>query len=709
MNKRSGRAYVKTLLILLLVGVFHVFRCSSPTRLAVQNVKLVPMADTTVAINNTVILHVHNASDDVKKVWYFWSFNDGRSYLDSTLDTTLAHRFSVSDTGCDTLQVKAVDQGGITLGPVSCTILVRAYRPSISSIREMVVSIGDSLLFQANALDTGGTIVSYVWAIDGNNFSLMTPTGLLPWPWGFYQAGTHIVYVKALAEDSLFSPIDTIRIIVVANAPVVHLLISDTSIFINDTLVLKASANDAGERIAWYVWALDGINFRDSTALGSLGTIWKKADAGVHIIRVKAINGHGVESQADSMLLTVNLGMPYIKPIHDTLVSIHDTVLVKITAYDTNGTITRYFWNIHGAGWDTSSTTNAKKIYYSPADTQKVIVGAMDNDSNVTCDTFSIMYNNPPRQLFVSQPAPNDTVIFRLADSTFAKGQVLFRFNAVDPDGPRDTLRYYIYAGKTPKLLSLIYAGKDTTFTMNNADSTRFYWKIVCKDRYGDSTADSGTFVCLLQKTICFSGHSIITGDDGDGVSGGFRDSVLTALRKHKNSIKSFQPVGPLCTGLMSNRSDDSCFALSGSSAPMMYTMLTQSFPLLNADFWVFMIGVNKSYDASESQGTILILNEIHRRNPQAGIFVLNGLPYLNTYSYPYHEAVLTYNTMLADSVMSYRSQGWRIWVVDAFAQVMQIDSTFNPALTSDGIHPNQAGYNLIGKAIIDTMLAHQF
>ena len=121
------------------------------------------------------------------------------------------------------------------------------------------------------------------------------------------------------------------------------------------------------------------------------------------------------------------------------------------------------------------------------------------------------------------------------------------------------------------------------------------------------------------------------------------------------------------------------------------------------------MIGVNKTYDIGESQGTILILNEIHRRNPQAGIFVLNGLPYLNTYSYAYHEAVHTYNTMLADSVTSYRSQGWRIWVVDAFAQVMQIDSTFNPALTSDGIHPNQAGYNLIGKAIIDTMLAHPF
>ena len=93
MNKHSSRAYVKTLSILLLAGVFHAFRCSSPTRLSVQNIKLVPMADTTVAINTTVILHVHNASDDIKNVRYFWSFNDGRSYLDSTLDTTLAHHF----------------------------------------------------------------------------------------------------------------------------------------------------------------------------------------------------------------------------------------------------------------------------------------------------------------------------------------------------------------------------------------------------------------------------------------------------------------------------------------------------------------------------------------------------------------------------------------------------------------------------------------
>ena len=277
----------------------------------------------------------------------------------------------------------------------------------------------------------------------------------------------------------------------------------------------------------------------------------------------------------------------------------------------------------------------------------------------------------------------------------------------MDIDGPGDTLRYFLFVGKKPDSLSLIYAGTDTAYTLGNADTTRYYWKIVCKDRYGDSTAASGVFTCMLQKAICFSGHSIISGDGGDSVHGGFRANILTALRKQKISSKCVQPVGPLCPGHMGIRTDDSCFAISGSFASIMYPMLIQGFPQLNADLWVFMIGVNKAYDSGESQGTINLINEAHRRNPQAGIYVLNGLPYPDYYSSGYQDRVHSYNSMLVDSMAVRRSQGWRVWVVDAFSQVMQSDSTFDYTYTADGIHPNQAGYDLIGKAIIDTMLAH--
>lgn len=781
---------------------FSVFQCTSssgPT-VVVHDVQLVPMADTTVAINDPVSLHVHNASDNIKNVWFLWSFDNGVSFRDSTMDTVLVHRFPLADTGSNKLYVKAIDFRGKTSGPDSSNVIVREYRPIISSVEDMVVSIGDSVTFRANAFDTNGTIVVYCWAIDGNDFSLMTSAGLLHWSWGFYQAGAHVVSVKAMDDDSLFSPVTTIRVTVVTNAPQVHWLTADTAISINDTLVLKAAATDAGGAVARYVWAINGVDFRDSTVTGSLTTIWRKPDAGSHTVRVKAINGHGVESPADSvhvtvflnapsvtfikkdtlifindtlvlrahgtdkngnivkylwaldgvhfndttgidtlvtvwprstagkralkvkvidndaltslpdsMVLSVNIGAPNIRPIDDTLVSLKDTVLIKITAFDTNGTITTYYWNTHNAGWDETSTSNAKKIYRGAADTQQVIVGAMDNDGNITSDTFTVYYNNPPRQLTVTRPAPDDTIIFRLLDSTFVKGQVLFRFSAVDPDGPRDTLRSSLYVGKSLDSLSLAYYGIDTAYTLNNADTAQYYWKIVCKDRYGDSTTASGVFTCLLQKTICFAGHSIITGEGGDGTQGGFRAEVLAALRKPKTSVKCIQPVGPLCTGLMSDKPDDSCFAVGGSFAVMMYTMMTQSFPLLTADFWVFMIGVNKSFDSNESQYTISLLDEIHRRNPKAGMYVLNGLPYANYYSWAYQDRVHAYNSMLADSVAARRSQGWRIWIVDAFSLFVQSDSTLNPAYSVDGIHPTQAGYDLIGKAVIDTMQAHPF
>jgi len=158
----------------------------------------------------------------------------------------MVHRFSLLDTGNNMVSVKAVDQRGKTTGTVSFAIIVKAYRPSISSQEEVVASVGDSLAFRANAYDSNGTIVAYFWAIDGNDFSLVTPTGLLSWPWGFYQAGTHVVNVKALDDDSLFSPVVTTRVIVAPNAPQVHWLIPDTAISINDTLMLRAIAIDEG-------------------------------------------------------------------------------------------------------------------------------------------------------------------------------------------------------------------------------------------------------------------------------------------------------------------------------------------------------------------------------------------------------------------------------------------------------------------------------
>ena len=138
-----------------------------------------------------------------------------------------------------------------------------------------------------------------------------------------------------------------------------------------------------------------------------------------------------------------------------------------------------------------------------------------------------------------------------------------------------------------------------------------------------------------------------------------------------------------------------------------MYTMLTQGFPQLNADLWVLMIGVNKAYDITESQGTINLINEAHRRNPQAGIYVLKGLPYPDYYASGYMDRVNSYNTMLTDTLAARRAQGWRAWVVDAYSVVVKSDSTIDYTYSDDGIHPNQLGYTLIGKAIIDTMQAH--
>jgi len=89
----------------------------------------------------------------------------------------------------------------------------------------------------------------------------------------------------------------------------------------------------------------------------------------------------------------------------------------------------------------------------------------------------------------------NDDVVwadFNFLDST---GSVLFRFNAIDPDGDYDTLTYTLLFGTSTDSLDTVYIGVDSFYTVDSLQrDTRYQFKLVAEDSWGGSQSSQQTF-----------------------------------------------------------------------------------------------------------------------------------------------------------------------------------------------------------------------
>jgi lysophospholipase L1-like esterase len=108
----------------------------------------------------------------------------------------------------------------------------------------------------------------------------------------------------------------------------------------------------------------------------------------------------------------------------------------------------------------------------------------------------------------------------------------------------------------------------------------------------------------------------------------------------------------------------------------------------------------------------------MHARNPHGEIYVLNSLPFppdtmgdFNMRADSMFKANLPAFNHMLDTAVTARRQTWLgrgeggVWLVDAFDSLAKLpDSTWDSVCFSDYLHPNQTGYNRLGRAILDAM-----
>jgi hypothetical protein len=675
------------------------------------------MGDTAVFVNDTVVVHAAGTVSGSKSpiVAYVWA-RDGGAFIDTTATGSLALRFTRNDGGSHTIKVKVVDRDTMESLADSVIISVTLGAPKVRAMKDTVVFINDTAMLHAAGTDTNGRVTEYVWSLDGGAYRDTSVIGVFATVWGRAGAGTHRVKVKVIDDDTVESLPDSLTVTVTVGAPKVAAM-KDTVVFINDTAVLHATGTDTNGRVVSYLWALNGAAFTDTTATGVLKAVWGRTGAGTHRVKVVAVDDDTLLSPPDSMNVTVRLGMPFVKHTRDTSVVRGDTVVMTISASDTNGTIKKYYWDMSGKGWSDSSDSPSRPITSGIHTVLRVVAGARDDDGNIATDTFSISFSAVACSVTVSRPLWRDTLYMYSVDLPL--GKAAFSYLARRKDAVADSFTYTITCGKSVAELVTRYSGKDTVCTVPAFDTGKSYFRLIAVSSHNDSVQVLDSVFSVWQRQVCFIGHSIVTGLLGTPDSGGFRRIVIDTLRSLSPSKKQLRIVGPLISHVLQPPEDDSSLAETGRKCVDIFDSLFNH-PSLAADAWVYMMGANDQYSYFGWYYTVATIDFMHARNPQGEIFVLNALPLphdtvdaVYTIDSLFRADLATFNRML-DSAVTVRRQSWQsrqeggAWMVDVYAPMALLpDSAYNPVYFSDFIHPNQKGYTLMGNRIVQTIKAN--
>jgi nitrogen fixation-related uncharacterized protein len=681
--------------------------------------------DTVVVVNDLVLLRARGLDTNGRVVKYVWAIG-GANFSDTTLGDSIVHVWGRADTGKNiVVYVKAIDDDTLASGPDSMRVTLRLKPlPVVTPAHDTSVYINDTFSLVAQAAPGGGVspATMFMWALDNQVFSDTTATGRKSLRFSRADTGRHVVRVKAMDTDTMVSLAESTVVLVRLGTPLVKAM-SDTAVFINDSVTLHAAGSDTNGEVVRYLWSVDKGQYSDTTASGFARVAWGKQDTGHHTVRVKAVDDDTLQSRPDSFFVLVRLGMPVVRPIRDTAVSWGDTLTLAVAASDTNGTIVQYLWNAAGSGaWTDSSAHDTIRLTSSIHTRKRVVVAVRDNDGLVSADTFAVTFLAKPCYLSAQGLRPMDTV---LTNSLSTKPYSFpLSLGASRLDGIADTFTFSLWLGTSPAALAQVYQGPNTACTLSVPDTGAYYWRFLAIDTHNDTATAGSVLRIMLQRRICFVGHSIVTGFRGTSGLGGFRRMVVDTLRAVAGLGERIKCEGPVFTTALLPASDDSCIAVAGKTSPQIYDSL-ENHPSTYADIWVYMCGVNEGYQFplyywpyGLNNYAPATLDEMHNRNPQSEIYVINAIPFPKDTGGDFNEQadsmfkanLPVFNHML-DTAVTARRQTWLgrreggVWLVDAFDSLAKLpDSTRDSVYFSDYLHPNQAGYNRLGRAILDAM-----
>ena len=267
-----------------------------------------------VAINDTSIFRIRTAPHGTAITQFEWTTQDGRK--DTTFWDSIPLIYRVSDTGLVKIAQRCKDIEGLWSLPETLFVTVKSYHPLMTlDPGDRFVNIESNANFSATGFDTNGAVRSFRWIVARKD-SILKDTLINAsdsektlFSFHFPDTGKYQLWVNAVDDDGMYSAPDVAEISVwkyaVTNPPTVHAM-NDTSVRINTSITITATAEDKDGAVKNYYWAVDGSDYTGLTVSGLFSTTF--TSPGRHVVYVKARDDDGNYSAEDSTIITVTDG-----------------------------------------------------------------------------------------------------------------------------------------------------------------------------------------------------------------------------------------------------------------------------------------------------------------------------------------------------------------------------------------------------------------
>ena len=339
-------------------------------------------APNSAGVGQTVNFSGSGSSDpDGTIIRYEWDLDGNGSYETDTGPIASASQTYLTP-GARTIRLRVTDNLGAAATDAATLVISNAAPSASFTIAPNPAAIGQTVTFNASASsDPDGAIVRYEWDLDGNG-SYETDTGGTDTTTQTYATGgTRTIRLRVTDEDGA-SAVDTDTLFISNARPNASFTVTPNPAQIGATVTFNAGAsNDPDGSIDRYEWDLNGDGIYEMDAGSSATTTQSYATPGTRTVRLRVTDDDGAQA-TDAESLRINARPTPSFTITPNPAVIGETVAFDAgTSVDSDGTITKYEWDLDGNGtYDVSGTTPTASRSYATAGARTIKLRVTDNN-----------------------------------------------------------------------------------------------------------------------------------------------------------------------------------------------------------------------------------------------------------------------------------------------------------------------------------------
>jgi hypothetical protein len=455
-------------------------------------------APTVVFAEDTVFVDI-NADftvDAISTVGSSPIFNYGWETVENDIHTThlrtltSSNIFNFATYDEKTIIVFAVDELYLNSEPDTIIVVITPEGAPIFEyvMGDLTTALNSELTLRVTGTDKDGVIAKYIWAVDGTNY-LDTTLGLTgSFTYTFTEPKTYDVKVRMIDNAGLLSAVETISITVTPAVPIVK-VIDNFSVNINDVFTLTADGEYLDGSITTYLWAVDGVDFADTTVVGELPNISFNT-TGEKRVLVKAYGNGGQESQVYT--ITINVYNPPVAVDDEVTINEDQQLYIYVLENDTNiSNGVSSFEIIEDGTSDYSSQGGIVSIYYNGS---RIIFTPAEDYNGVETFTYVVEDEDGLRdtaEVTVTVNPVNDyPVISSKGDITINEDQIIEITKDMFTISDEETATEDLIFSVTSNNSYYSYNGNEVTPTADYSGEMRVYVRISDGDASRTSSID---------------------------------------------------------------------------------------------------------------------------------------------------------------------------------------------------------------------------